>query len=195
MEIAKGIKNTDYLNLDLNQYTNTDWNTAIKSLDQRLTERYLEPVDVLIAAESGKKTSEHKFGFTILGIDCLLIETIQSFYEGITDSTGRSRQLFTAFLMQRSRFKTYFPTQIQADEFYKNFRCGILHQAQTFGNTLVRIIGPEMISRRNGTTTVNRKLFHESVRIEKDNYITALQRKDNFLLLDNFKTKMDYICK
>ncbi len=195
MEIAKGIKSTDYKNLDLTVYTNKDWDLAIQWLDKRLTERYLDAINVLMKSEDSEPIYRHRFGFTILAIDCLLIETLQSFYEGITDSTGKSNQLFTRFLLDRTEFSPYFQLDSDATMFYKNFRCGILHQGQTFGNTLVRAIGSLMVTRNNGQTIVNRKLFHSAICKEKDNYISALARKDNPKLLDAFRKKMDYICQ
>ena len=129
MEIAKGITSDDYNRLNLTDHANADWQTAFDYLDKRLTERYIEPVEVLRNSESDKSASDKKFGFTVLAIDCLLIETIQSFYEGVTNSHGQSQRLFKNFLTQRDNFKAFFPTKNAAGDFYINFRCGILHQA------------------------------------------------------------------
>src|SRR5688500_4751905 len=108
MGIAKGIQNTKYLDLDLSDYASPNWDIAVGYLDQRLKDRYIEPIEVLQAAEQMKSPGEKKFGFTILAIDCFLIETIQSFYEGETDSKNKSTRLFTSFLKERDNFKNHF---------------------------------------------------------------------------------------
>ena len=89
MEIAKGINNTEYLKLNLDNQHETDWQTAFSYLEKRLTERYIEPADVLIAHEKDINPKNRKYGFTIIAIDCMLIETLQSFYEGLNNKQNR----------------------------------------------------------------------------------------------------------
>lgn len=192
MEIAKGITAEDYNKLNLTKHINPDWQTAFKYLDSRLTERYIDPVEVLITSEKDISASQKRFGFTIMAIDCLLVETIQSFYEGVTNSHGQSQQLFKNFLTQRQNFKDFFKTQAEAGDFYINFRCGILHQAQTFGDTKIWTVG-QLIMKQGKYVIVNRDLFHEAVKKEKKLYLDLLYKQDNTLLLDNFKSKMDFI--
>lgn len=192
MEIAKGITSDDYRKLDLTSYTNPDWETAFDYLDRRLTERYIEPIEVLRNYEENKPASEKKFGFTVFAIDCLLIETIQSFYEGETDSSGKSTGLFQRFLMQRDNFKAFFKTESFAIDFYKNFRCGIIHQAQTLGDTKIWATG-KMVFELDEFIIVNREIFHEAVVKEKDIYLSQLIKGMDNKLLDNFRKKMDFI--
>ena len=40
---------------------------------------------------------------------------------------------------------------------------------------------------------VNRDLFQGTVKKEKKLYLDLLSKQDNILMLDNFKTKMDFI--
>lgn len=192
MEIAKGVKALTYKKLDLSNYKNSDWAIAIDILDKRLSERYVEPVEILQNHEKEKSAHEKKFGFTILAIDCLLIETLQSFYEGITDSTGKSKLLFKHFLQQRDNFKQLFMDELDVNYFYNNFRCGILHQGQTFKNAKIWAIGNLMV-KEGDQVTINRDLFHEAVKKEKDIYIKTLSNRTDTILLDNFKKKMDFI--
>lgn len=192
MEIAKGVSSKTYKELNLKDYSSSDWDNAIDILNSRLTERYIEPVEVLLNAEKDKKPIEKKFGFTILAIDCLLIETLQSFYQGITDSRTLSRKLFRNFLQQRISFKAFFTNDADADCFFSNYRCGILHQAQTFNNSKVWTVGQLFIKQGNNVI-INRDLFHEAVKNEKDIYIDLLHKKTEIKLLYNFKKKMDFI--
>ena len=192
MEIAKGVKSVDYLKLDLSDYKNEDWFSAFSYLEKRLYDRFIEPIQALHAAEIDKSNHDKKFGFTILAIDCMLIETIQSFYVGVTNSHGQSQQLFKTFLTKRENFKSFFASEKEASEFYINFRCGILHQAQTFGETKIWAVG-ELLMRHGKFIIVNRELFHDAVMAELKIYLELLNSKTNCLLLDNFKIKMDFI--
>jgi hypothetical protein len=192
MEIAKGIKNTDYKMLDLNDVSSNDWLTAFDYLDKRLTERFIEPSEILIESEKHKSSIDKKYGFTILAIDCMLAETIQSFYEGIINSTGQSKQIFKRFLLERKKFSPYFTKEKDAEDFYTNFRCGILHQTQTTCNTLIWSVG-QLIQEVGEKVIVNRNLFHQSIKEELKTYISTLKGRAEKRLLDNFKKKMDFI--
>jgi hypothetical protein len=192
MEIAKGITAEDYLKLDLTDKKSPNWDIAFEYLKLRLTERFIEPTDKLTELESELSAGEKKYGFAVLAIDCLLSETIQAFYEGITDSSGESKRLFKAFLQQRDNFKQHFTDEQQATDFYINFRCGILHQAQTSANTKIWAVG-DLIMRKEKFVIVNRELYHKKVKDELDIYLKKLKEKNDIKLLNNFKTKMDFI--
>ena len=192
MEIAKGIQADDYLNLDLSDKNSTNWDIAFEYMRLRLTERFIEPTDKLTELEKDLPANSKKYGFAVLAIDCLLSETIQAFYEGVTDSSGHSKRLFIAFLRNRYNFKNYFIDDEQAKDFYINFRCGILHQAQTSADTKIWAVGG-LIMRTGKFVIVNRELYHEKIKDELTIYLAKLKRKDDSLLMDNFKLKMDFI--
>jgi hypothetical protein len=79
-------------------------------------------------AERQKPAVKRRFGFAILAIDCLLIETLAAFVEGLETTDGKSKATFCTFLTTRPKFKATFTFDI-AKQFYEEFRCGILHQA------------------------------------------------------------------
>jgi hypothetical protein len=103
----------------------------------RLNLKYLNPVRVL--QENGSWTGE---GFSIMAILCTLVEFLESIVQGLSYKYTRdsktlgpfeysnSQQLFESFLCKRIPFKQHFDRDI-AIEFYKNVRCGLLHEAQT----------------------------------------------------------------
>jgi len=62
-----------------------DAEKLIRFIRERFTERYIEPMRV----ELNKKN-----GFTIMAISCLMIESLESFYQGWSDSKGSSKQVF-----------------------------------------------------------------------------------------------------
>jgi hypothetical protein len=190
MEIAKKIYSSDYLKLNLNELDSHDWEKAIKIFEKRLFERFVEPIDKLIEFESDLKPIDKKYGFTILAIDCMILETLQSFYEGKLDTNGKSEKVFKRFLTQRDNFKKHFNNNT-ASIFFKDFRCGILHQLETYQKAKVWSIG-ELLYFNDNIMIINRNEFHECIKKEIDIYIGKLKNEDE--LKENFKNKMDFIC-
>jgi hypothetical protein len=94
LEIAPGytVKCWKNLTLDSRQPDSTDWKKALQILDARISQRFLDPVDELIKADESR--SRKTFGFAILAIDFLVIETLQGFREiaGVQRRCDRSLQ-------------------------------------------------------------------------------------------------------
>ena len=61
-----------------------------------------------------------------MAIDCLLIETLQSFRDGLTNTKNKSKKMFERFLTSSESFREHF-SKDEAVSFYYDFRCGILH--------------------------------------------------------------------
>ena len=194
MEIAKEIDNTEYLKLNLDNRHENDWQTAFGYLEKRLTERYIEPADVLIKYEEKIDPKDRKFGFTIVAIDCMLIETLQSFYDGYTDTKNKSKKMFRVFLTKRNSFKSHFNVST-AELFFDHFRCGILHQTETKGDSKVWSVGP-LINENDNSIVVNRNLFHRYMEKELTIYINLMKNSSaSSTERQHFKTKMDFICR
>lgn len=193
MEIAPGFRASKWHKLRLDDVASTDWETAIGVLDRRIRERYLEPTDFLIAAEREKPAIERKFGFTILAIDCLLIETLGAFLEGLTDTSGKSRDTFCKFLTTRPQFCHDFSKDL-AEQFYSEFRCGILHQAELGGSSKVWSVGP-LLRKVGPSVVVNRTELHTRLKSEFASYLDELRNATNDGLRVNFRRKMDFIAR
>ena len=191
MEIAKRVSAKHFLTLNLVS-TGANWDEAISILKQRINERFIEPTDKLIEFEKELPPEDKKYGFTIMALDCLLCETIQSFYEGVKNSKGKSKQIFKRFLQQRQHFKSFFVTEKQAEDFYYDVRCNLLHQAQTSAVTKIWTVGA-LVNRTAAETTINRLAFHEAIKAEFDIYLSLLADPNNVQLRNNFKNKMIYI--
>jgi len=69
LEIAPGIAAEKWQALKLDDPASPDWPEAIRIVEARIHERFIDPVDHPIAAEDGKPILEKRFGFTILAID------------------------------------------------------------------------------------------------------------------------------
>lgn len=193
MEIAPGFQANQWPKLQLDDGASADWEAAVGVLDRRIRERYLEPADFLIAAENGKPALERKFGFAILAIDCLLIETLGAFLEGLTDTIGKSRETFCKFLLTRPQFYQQFSKDL-AEQFYSEFRCGILHQAELGGSSKVWSVGP-LVHKVGNSVIVNRTELHTRLTSEFASYIEELRNPANHELRTNFRRKMDFIAR
>lgn len=94
-----------------------DRDTIAEAIRRRFTERYIDPA-----------MGTPKHGFTIMAISCLLLEAFESFLRGWKKSAGHSERLFVEFLDREASFAAF---RGKGSDFYKNVRCGILHQAET----------------------------------------------------------------
>jgi hypothetical protein len=194
MYIAPGVPDKEYKRLKLDDNNSADWERAIEIFKLRILSRYLEPVDLLIKEDNKRSPIDRRYGFSILAIDCLLIETIQSFREGLTDTKNRSKNIFVNFLTQRKSFKDHF-NKDDAEKFYYDFRCGILHQAEIMGDSLLWSVGMIRGKKSDGTPYINRTKIHELIKNEVDLYCDELRINNNIDIRENFKTKMAFIAR
>jgi hypothetical protein len=193
MQIAPGIDASSWQALKLDDPSSQDWGTAVQILERRIVQRFIEPIDHLIAAEESKAAGERRFGFAVLAIDCLLVETLGAFLEGLEDTDKKSKPTFCYFLTRRPEFSRDF-TPALAEEFYYQFRCGILHQAEISGDSKVWSVGP-LIWSNGGKVIVNRNKFHGLLKTAFQNYLVELRDPANADLRLNFRKKMDFISR
>ena len=191
MDIAPNFTAKQWKSLDL-EGNEQDWQKAIDVLYSRLSARYLEPVDKLLEFESNLEASEKRFGFTVLAIDLLLIETLQAFKDGLESTDGKSKKVFIRFLRTSPHFCEYFHTKQQRENFYKEFRCGILHQAEIQSTALVWSFG-DLYERIEGMEVLNRNAVHEALKNDFNDYIEQLRLPESFELRQKFKQKMDSV--
>lgn len=128
-----------------------------------------------------------------MAIDCLLIETLAAFRMGLTATRGQSKAVFSDFLATRPLFNKHF-TKFYAEQFYDEFRCGILHQAEIKGTSRVWSVG-KVIDEDAGRLTVNRTEFHKLVKREIESHAQELADTKNTDLREKFRSKMDFICR
>lgn len=89
----------------------------IKLIRHRFENRYLKHVKSIDS------------GFLIMAVSCFVIETMQSFREGEPDTSRIGKRMFKNFFhVNRDNFLGFYE---MSDEFYKDIRCGILHQSET----------------------------------------------------------------
>lgn len=143
---------------------------------ERFDERYFRPVE----------NSSSKHGFAVLAIACLVIETLESFYQGLTDTKHASNQIFRTFLARDTPLKVLAGGN---DWFYKDIRCGILHQGESRGGWRILRRGPLLDIQAK---TLNATVILRALRSEIRNYAKRIQTDEQ--LWKKFRKKMSGVC-
>ncbi len=111
-----------------------DFDTVVDAFDARINEWYLRPIETLL------KASVH-FGFPVVGLTCLLVDTLSQYFYGKLESSATTFKDFVRANLPS--FATPLPQAISvpqilgvdktivdfAEALYYGFRCGILHEA------------------------------------------------------------------
>jgi hypothetical protein len=115
---------------------------------------------------------------------------------------GRECRLFCDFFGNSEFFQTEFDSHAKRKVFYKHFRNGILHQAQTKGSSLVRFGETRMIAVRDPERIergliVDRMLFHKALFDEFNGYLSRLRSNDQAhdTLRGNCRKTMCYLIR
>lgn len=184
-----------------NSDSHPDWESAYKLLEKRLTTRFIDPIEWILAKK--KDVGE---GFSAVALQCILIEFLEALYEGKVYTTKKnprafeyhsSKELFCNFLLSRKPFSDYFKQRENAEGFFDNIRCGLLHEAAT-----------KESSRINNAPTHGVIAWFEpddpkNMRIYRENFFKAILKfieeyRKTLLksaeLKTNFIRKMDDIC-
>jgi len=153
-----------------------------KFFGERFTERYITPINA-----AGRP---HKHGFCTMAVSCLMIEALESFWCGWPDTEHRSQLAFCQFFQRTPALSAFFGF---VPQFYKNVRCGILHQAETTGGWHIERQGelfePKML-------TINATKFHAEVGESLSAHARLLISSDwDSELWTNFRNKMKQVCK
>jgi hypothetical protein len=184
-------------------------------LKERYEERYFEPINFLIegsrcavADPKGTPTSLRNYGFAVMSLCCLLVETLQCYRDGMRttspiewkkkkslingiNSTAPSDYKIRDDEIQTlasgsKRFETFFGTYksffpgLRDIKFYENIRNGLLHQAQTKSGWKIVAYG-DLCNPLEGEKTINRDKFAKALRSAFNSYLGELRRGDDDL--------------
>lgn len=200
MKISANYTNLNWLNLELTDDNSNNWADGIKIIEDRFNSRFFKQIEQIENNEFS--------GFIIMSIDCLLIETLLQFYLGLKNSEilykGKQRDAFRDFFRNSKHFKNDFVTDEVCFTFYNHFRNGLLHQAQTKGESLIRIyenstvqLVDELNSKKG--LIVDREKFHQKLYLEFQDYIQDLKDNKNNFKNENLRNKainkMEFICR
>jgi hypothetical protein len=175
------------------------WTNAFVDFFQtRLDLRYLNPIKIL--QDHGTFQGE---GFSILAIQCTLVEFLESTVQGIKyrhlrrgEALGpyeysSSREIFVGFLTKREPFAKDFDDQLARD-FYAAVRCGLLHEARTKDGWRVWARGPDPSVIDRAGRIVYRDNFQAALQVFIVWYGSAL--KTDTVLQEAFVRKFDDLC-
>jgi hypothetical protein len=198
-ELCSGFFASDWIELAPELDTNeAAWEKAIVVFESRVRERFLSCIDALCDAErKGDPNRRCVPGFAIVGLCCLLLETLYLFQNGSSARSERNGEVFRKILNWPC-FNQTFSEESDSESFYKGIRCGILHNAET-RHWVVRTGDPKgkIAERRDSVYVLNRSVFLEVVKAEFENYLQNLRAEgelSNGQLRKNFRENMDVLC-
>lgn len=166
-------------------------------LEKRLRTRYLDPICTLM-----KKGSKNGEGFLIVSVLCALIEFLAALEKGKkykfgakkgdigTHEYNSSSELFCDFLCDNPPFKEVFTCKKRAKDFYRDVRCGLLHEARTKKEW--RINTSQKLCINFDTKIIDRV----RLKFDVENYIKRYGErltKDKYLQ-EGFIRKFDHLC-
>ena len=187
VNISPNYNKDSYLNLNLTlQSSEADWNTAVAILKDRIEGRYINQIDLL-------SNDVNANGFTIMALNCLLIETLFQFRDGEEETPRPNSKTYPAFLLQE--FSTAFINQKTAKSFYKNIRCGILHSAQTKDESRLSDREDITVTFEGNTLIVSVKGISSLLKTYFEHYLQRLVDPNEVTLRNNFINKMKFVCR
>jgi len=142
----------------------------------RFEERYFKPLE----------NSQSKNGFTILAVACLVIETLESFYQGQADTKNMSKKMFSDFFKRETALNVF---SSPCNWFFNDIRCGILHQGEARGGWRIWRKGPLLDTKNK---TINATRFLQELKKAVAVYENRLSFDDG--CWHHFKKKMAAVC-
>jgi hypothetical protein len=180
------------------------WDSAFRRFYRmRIDTRYLHPI-----ASIQQNDNQRGEGFAIAALFCSLLEFLESCERGDNFhfigkdklqpneyNEHQASKYFKDFLNTREPFKTLIPSTL-IDSFYRDVRCGLLHEARTRGGWLISAAaspGGSLISRK-GSRII---LFRNQLIPKLEEYFCEYRQR---LLTDPstqqaFIRKFDHLCK
>ena len=116
--ISPNFTANDWKVLDLSRSNNLDWQQAVDIFYDRINGRFSAPINE-IANHPDCQIQEFS-GFSIIAIDCLLIETLHQFYKGVNETQSPHREAFWDFFRNSIHFMNDFDTRQKAFIFYSH---------------------------------------------------------------------------
>lgn len=153
----------------------------INLIEHRLENRYLKHVKSVNS------------GFLIMAVSCFVIETLQSFREGEANTERIGKKMFKNFFKDN---QDYFPDFHKiSKEFYKDIRCGILHQSETTNAWRILTGDKNKLLDIKGYS-INAKLFLKSLDLSVKKYLDELKGSDfDSDIWKKAFVKLEDICK
>jgi len=187
--------------LNQNYKYDDTWKEAINLFKNRLERTFLNPIQLII--DTKRREGE---GFTIVTVQCALIEMLSAFRQGkiFNHKTKRSspkyeyknsEEMFTSLLLEAPIFQDIFwklnkknnrekNQPYNASDFYKYVRCGLMHEARTKGNWHITTAPKSVlvksekrfIIKEDGKNKIYRTVLHYRLLNYLDDYYNELRQ-------------------
>ncbi|MCB2353921.1 hypothetical protein [Clostridium estertheticum] len=191
--ISARYKKEDFINLNLTMTSvEEDWNKAIDIFEDRIRERYLNIIDKIM--NDGCLVVD---GFSVMALNCLMIETLLQFKNGWDETPYRRNSMeYKRFLLEE--FSGVFTNTELAQRFYTDIRCGILHSAQTKNGSQLTIDKDYIVefihTSRGRSISVNVVGISRIIRDYFSDYVDKIKSNSNEDERHYFLEKMRYLC-
>lgn len=205
--LSEKYKLSDYIALNLNINGQTEvWEKAINIFISRINGRYFNAINKL--SNNGNIEEMQKYGFSIMSIECLLIDTLVKFRYGpirINNHINRDDR-FKKFRFNQEnkiRFMKFlseflseeFVEEKNAEKFYKDIRCGIVHFGSTENMSRLTCDSDKLIKLlENGDISVDVNILYNKLERYFQKYINDLKDINQRKLRENFIITMNYLC-
>jgi len=158
---------------------NQSHNEIADFIHKRFHERYIRPFD----------KNANKNGFIMMASACLMIEALESFWQGWPKSPN-SALAFCQFFDRQDAFSAL---RGRSQKFYINVRCGILHQGETTGGWHIRRDLRSLFE--PATTTIDATRFLKEMAGTLADYRALLTASEwNSEVWRNLRKKMKAVC-
>lgn len=210
--ISKDYKLEDYLRLKLRIDSDEDiWKSAMNIFISRMKGRYFDAID---------KLSEeiNKYGFSIMVLECLIIDTLVKFRYGpnktetgryltdiVIDKKNESFQKFRYYQENKVRFRKFLEEffifednknkKYISKKFYEDIRSSIVHFGSTENTSRLTCDSSRLFTiLENRDISVDITIMNNELKRYFNKYIEELKDKNNTELRKNFMLAMNYLC-
>lgn len=180
--ISPKFQKIDYITLGLTPISKAEsWEKAIAIFDDRIRGRHINQIDMLMDNIADN-------GFSIMALDCLLIEALYQFRCGLKETRRRQSTQYGKFMSD------YLNVSLDEGEaFYQNIRCGILHSAQTKGNSELTDKNDYILTLEEGRLCVSVCRLTQEIISYLSRYENELRNPQNVELRQKFIKKMNML--
>ena len=187
VNISPQYSRDDYHSLKLSETSSKpDWECAVKIFVDRIQGRYINQIDLL-------SNDINANGFTIMALNCLLIEALYQFENGLKETKNSNKKEYSDFLKQMD--STAFSVASVAEDFYTHIRCGILHSAQTKAESRLSDRTGFVVAVENNVLIVSVIGVTNLVKHHFTSYAGRLLDSSETDLRKNFIKKMKFVCR
>lgn len=187
INISPQYSREDYHKLNLSATSDSSiWECAVDIFKDRIQGRYINQIDLL-------SNDINANGFTIMALNCLLIEALYQFENGLKETKGSNKEVYSNYLKQIDPIS--FGVGTVAEDFYSNIRCGILHSAQTKAESRLTDRDGFVVAVENKVLIVSVAGVTNLVKSYFTSYTSRLLDSKEQELRKKFIKKMTFVCR